>query len=321
LFEPGSVLNGNGRPFQVFTAFWRACLAAKAPADPLSAPRHLSSPAVWPKSLRLDDLRLEPKIDWAGGIRETWQPGERGAAKRLTRFLKGPIDSYPTGRDRPDLPGTSQLSPYLHFGEISARQVWRQVRRSSASSAAAETYIRQIGWREFSYHMLVHFPDTPRNPLRPEFGAFPWHIDKKLLKAWTRGYTGYPLVDAGMRQLWRVGWMHNRVRMIAASFLVKDLMIPWQEGAAWFWDTLVDADLANNTMGWQWTAGCGADAAPFFRVFNPVTQAEKFDPDERYVRRWIPELGSTEYPRPVVDHDVARRRALAASKRLRSPRK
>jgi deoxyribodipyrimidine photo-lyase len=246
------------------------------------------------------------------------------------------LAEYPLERNRPDHLGTSRLSPHLHFGEISVRQVWRE-------APAGGEYARQIAWREFSYHLLHHFPQTPLEPLRPEFARFPWRMDAKALRAWTRGRTGYPLVDAGMRELWHTGWMHNRVRMLAASFLVKHLLVPWQEGAAWFLDTLVDADVANNTMGWQWTAGCGADAAPYFRIFNPVLQGEKFDPEGAYVRRWVPELANlpdawihqpwaapplvlaeagiklgTTYPRPIVEHEAARKRALEALATIRA---
>ena len=337
LFEPGAIRNSQGGPFQVFTPFWRACLSQPEPEEPSKAPAQIESPAEWPDSLAISDLRLEPEIDWATGFRETWRPGELGAGKQLERFLAGAHESYAAGRNRPDHPGTSRLSPHLHFGEISARQVWHGVRHATTRSDEAEAYLRELVWREFAYHLLYQFPKTPREPLRPEFRHFPWRRNAKAFEAWSRGKTGYPMVDAGMRELWHTGWMHNRVRMIVASFLVKHLLIPWQEGAALFWDTLVDADLANNTMGWQWTAGCGADAAPFFRIFNPITQGEQFDPDGAYIRRWLPELralpntwickpwlapplvlaaadvalGET-YPRPIVEHDSARRSALAA---------
>jgi len=313
-------MNANGRPYQVFTAFWRACQAMPEPGVPLPAPECIPAPERWPESLAIEELGLDPIPDWAGGLREVWTPGEAGAMRLLREFLAR-ADGYADERDRPDRAGTSRLSPHLHFGEVSARQVWHAAR-------GVEPYLRQLGWREFSAHLLHHFPHTATEPLRPEFRAFPWRMDAAALRAWTRGRTGYPLVDAGMRELWHTGWMHNRVRMVAASFLVKHLMIPWQEGAAWFWDTLVDADLANNTMGWQWCAGCGADAAPYFRIFNPVLQGEKFDPEGAYVRRWVPELADVparfvhkpwlapepprEYPAPIVDHDFARLRALAA---------
>ncbi len=239
--------------------------------------------------------------------------------------------------------GTSRLSPHLHFGEIGPRQIW--VRLARRSTEGAETYRKEIVWREFAYHLLFHFPDTPLEPLRSEFKQFPWNNDPESLRAWQQGQTGFPIVDAGLRELWTTGWMHNRVRMIVASFLIKDLLIPWQEGARWFWDTLVDADLASNTLGWQWTAGCGADAAPFFRVFNPTTQGEKFDPDGEYVKSWCPELSGLpkqwihrpseasptvlaeagislgkDYPLPIVDHSEAREAALEAFDELKSRR-
>jgi deoxyribodipyrimidine photo-lyase len=341
LFEPGTILNADGRPYRVFTAFWRACLAMPGPAEPRPAPRRLRAPARWPASVEISQLGLKRKVDGAAGMRQMWRPGEQGASQAMKAFLDGAIEIYSTDRDRPDHGGTSRLSPHLHFGEISARRIWHEVRRHRAAADPSEetdaTYLRQIAWREFSYHLLFHYPHTPRQALRPEFRRFPWRVDAIGLRAWTRGRTGYPMVDAGMRELRHTGWMHNRVRMLAASFLVKQLMVPWQEGAAWFWDTLVDADLANNTMGWQWSAGCGADAAPYFRIFNPVIQGEKFDPDGEYVRRWVPELARVSnqwihkpweapasllseagvelgknYPRPIVEHAAARERALAA---------
>lgn len=257
--------------------------------------------------------------------------------------------NYPDGRNRPGHAGTSRLSPHLHFGEITPRQIWhaihtRTTRGDGHVGKSADVYLREIAWREFAHHLLFHFPETPREPLHKEFRRFPWQRNKHAFTAWTKGKTGYPMVDAGMRELWHTGWMHNRVRMIVASFLVKHLLIRWQDGAAWFWDTLVDADLANNTLGWQWTAGCGADAAPYFRIFNPVLQGEKFDRDGDYIRRWVPELaqlpnqwihkpwkapaavleaasvslGKT-YPRPIIDHDMARKRALEAFAAIRKP--
>jgi deoxyribodipyrimidine photo-lyase len=344
LFEPWEIKNASGKPFQVFTPFWRACLAKQSDFSAMPAPKKIPAPARFPDSLPLDALELKPKIDWAAGFRKAWQVGEAGAAKELEKFLDEAVNQYPTQRDRPDLRGTSRLSPYLHFGEISPRQVWqtvvgraRRARREVSSDGrlgepslpsgaeillpllrdrndklGRDAYLRQLIWREFAHHLLYHFPHTAEKPLRAEFENFPWRTDVKALRAWQRGQTGFPLVDAGMRELWTTGWMHNRVRMVVASFLVKDLLIPWQEGARWFWDTLVDADLANNTLAWQWVAGCGADAAPYFRIFNPASQAEKFDPNGDYIRRWVPEYGTEKYPRPIVDHAMARMRALSA---------
>ena len=344
LFEPWAVQTQQGRPYQVFTPYWNACLKSPEPAPPDGAPSQLANPRLWPPTLQLGDLGLEPSIDWAEGLRTNWRPGEAGAIDCLNRFLNQAIGDYRDDRNRPDHLGTSRLSPHLHFGEVSVRQIWSSLRAqgNDKTSAALRVFATELGWREFAHHLLFHFPQTPEHPLRKEFADFPWQPDEGNLRAWQRGRTGYPIVDAGMRELWHAGWMHNRVRMIVASFLVKDLLIPWQEGAAWFWDTLVDADLSNNTLGWQWTAGCGADAAPYFRIFNPVTQGEKYDPQGDYVRHWIPELnrlpsewvhkpweaparllaeagihlGST-YPRPIVDHSEARSRALEALQRTK----
>jgi deoxyribodipyrimidine photo-lyase len=291
LFEPWEL-----KPYKVFTPFYRTCLAKGIP--PARTPRRAVR-VVPAASLQLDELKLLPKLNWATGFH--WQPGEAGARAQLRQFTP---TGYRTNRDLPAVAGTSCLSPHLHFGEISPRQVWHAV--------ANADYRRQLIWREFAHHLLYHFPHTAEKPLRPDFENFPWRKDAKALKAWQRGRTGYPLVDAGMRELWTTGWMHNRVRMVVASFLVKDLLIPWQAGARWFWDTLVDADLANNTLGWQWVAGCGADAAPFFRIFNPATQAEKFDPEGKYGRRW-----ASETVPPILDHNGARKRALAAFARMK----
>jgi deoxyribodipyrimidine photo-lyase len=343
LFEPWAVQTRTGQPYQVFAPFWKACLAREEPPPPDPAPARVPPPRSWPASLDLAELGLEPTIDWAGGLRACWRPGEAGAADQLDRFLNEALDEYPAGRDRPDRAGTSRLSPHLHFGEVGARQVWYAVRGLRGGKAtgvrarSADSYRRELGWREFAHHLLYHFPLTPERPLREAFADFPWRAAPEHLRAWQRGRTGYPFVDAGLRELWHTGWMHNRVRMVVASFLVKDLLVSWREGAAWFWDTLVDADLANNTLGWQWVAGCGADAAPYFRIFNPVSQGEKFDPGGDYVRRWVPELAGlpvpwvhrpweapasalagagvelgVTYPRPIVDHGEARSRALEA---------
>jgi deoxyribodipyrimidine photo-lyase len=351
LFEPWTVQTKSAAPYKVFTPFYRACLALPEPQIPLAAPKTIRQPARWPTSLKLAQLRLEPKIAWDGGIRKAWQPGEAGSKERAELFLEERLSDYLTARDQPELDGTSRLSPYLHFGEISPRRLWHTVREATRRDErpefrrAAEGYLRQLCWREFAHHLLYHFPQTTSEPLYSKFADFPWRKDAKSLRAWQQGQTGYPIVDAGMRQLWSTGWMHNRVRMLVGSFLVKDLLLPWQSGAAWFWDTLVDADLANNTLGWQWVAGCGADAAPFFRIFNPVTQGEKFDPAGEYVRRWVPELAKLpaqwihkpwlapasalqeasvelgrSYPHPLVDHDEARKRALEVLRKSRGDR-
>ncbi len=347
LFEPGTIRNGRGEPYRVFTAFWRACLIQSVALPSQNAPEKLRAPCNWPQSLALAELELEPKGEWACVLGESWQPGERGAKKRLKRFVKAALQDYSTGRDRPGVVGTSRLSPHLHFGEISPAEVWRTIQNVAndgvvGDQTACDAYLRQLGWREFAYHLLYHFPESAKQCLRPEFANFPWMTDAKALRAWQRGKTGYPLVDAGMRELRQTGWMHNRVRMVVASFLVKHLLIGWQQGAAWFWETLVDADLANNSLGWQWVAGCGADAAPYFRIFSPVIQGEKFDAAGEYVRRWVPELASLpdrwihkpwkapasklaeaglrlgrDYPLPIIAHDEARERALAALKSTR----
>jgi len=317
LFEPARVATKQGNPYQVFTPFWRALLALDEPGEPQAAPPRLAPAAAAPDGLSVEALGLLPAIDWAGTMRVTWTPGEAGAARRLERFLGAAVEAYAADRDRPDIDGTSSLSPHLHFGEISPRRIWHAVRAAVGGTpvarlqrGGAEAYLREIGWREFAHHLLHHFPHTAEAPLRADYARFPWVSDPVGLRAWQRGRTGFPIVDAGMRQLWATGSMHNRVRMIVASFLVKDLRISWLEGARWFWDTLVDADLAANTLGWQWAAGCGADAAPYFRIFNPTSQQAKFDPDGAYVRRWVGDVASL--PEPIVDHAEARKRALEA---------
>ncbi len=345
LYEPWQVQTQTATPYKVFTPFWKACQAMAEPDAPLAPPtpkqcKAAAFAASAPDSLPLDALGLMPRIPWHTGMAAYWTPGEAGAQTRLTTFLNDAIRNYKDQRDFPSVDGTSRLSPYLCHGEISPRQVWHTIRRFISDSKqkltpAAEkqcwAYLREIGWREFAYHILYHFPHTPGSPLQEKYQSFPWRNDPAQLRAWQRGQTGYPLIDAGMRQLWQIGWMHNRVRMVVASFLVKDLLISWQDGAAWFWDTLVDADLANNTLGWQWAGGCGADAAPYFRVFNPTLQSKKFDPDGKYIQQFIPELSNTDprqrhapwetpaplldhtgYPDPLVDHAKARNRALAA---------
>jgi len=339
LAEPGAVLNGSGGPYRVYTPFARALRAHVGWPKLRRAPERLIVPSSWPASEDLDAWGLHPaRPDWSAGF--DWTPGEEAANARLHGFLDEALDAYPTARDRPDVDGTTRLSPHLHWGEIGPAQVLCAARGAAeqgrAGERAADKLIGEIAWREFNAHTLHHLPHMPDRPLRPPFERFPFRDDPDGLEGWRRGRTGYPIVDAGLRQLWATGWMHNRVRMIVASFLVKDLLIDWRQGEAWFWDTLVDADAANNAANWQWIAGSGQDAAPFFRIFNPVTQGEKFDPEGAYVRRWIPELKSLpdayvhkpwtapapvlaragvrigDYPAPVVDHGQARTRALEA---------
>lgn len=341
LREPWEVKTNSGGHYRVYSPFWRT-LRAMGPSRsaPLPALRKIAGPDDFPASDKLDDWALEPSNpNWAKGFVPLWAPGERRAHQLLKMFLDGPVDHYADGRNRPDLELTSRLSPHLAFGEISPVQIWNETRARMDNSAfddkAADKFLSEIAWREFSYNLLFHYKELPDQPLRQEFADYPWRNDADGLRAWREGRTGYPIVDAGMRQLWKTGWMHNRVRMIVASFLIKDLLVPWQEGEAWFWDTLVDADLANNAASWQWVAGCGADAAPYFRIFNPVSQGEKFDPEGDYVRAFVPELAEMPakfihapwtapesvlqeagvslgniYPKPIIDHGYARRRAL-----------
>jgi|SRR5579859_692807 len=338
LFEPWTTLNKSGRPYQVFTQFWRTCRSGSEPSAPLPAPARVPAPAELPASDRLADWALLPtRPDWAKDFHQVWQPGEVGAAAQLDRFLDGALRGYRAERDRPDRDGTSRLSPHLRFGEISPRQTWHALHHHLATArqppdADAETFLAELAWREFSYSLLYYNAELARAPLKPQFAHFPWRPDEAALRAWQQGRTGYPIVDAGMRQLWATGWMHNRVRMITASFLIKHLLQPWQAGERWFWDTLVDADPANNAASWQWVAGSGADAVPYFRIFNPVLQGRKFDPNGAYVRRWVPELAALDgdaihepwksdhfqsgkvgaYPPPIIELAAARDRALAA---------
>jgi deoxyribodipyrimidine photo-lyase len=289
LAEPWQLATSQGRPYRVFTPFHKACLQLAEPGPPLAAPERLPALPSALTGLSVQELQLLPAIPWDAGLAERWQPGEDGAHRQLEAFGEEALAGYAEQRDIPGQPGTSRLSPALHFGELGPRQVHWACQQAGERAAP---YLRQLYWREFAHHLLYHFPHTVERPLDPRFEAFPWTEEHGAeLAAWQQGRTGIPIVDAGMRELWHSGWMHNRVRMLVASLLTKNLLIPWQAGAHWFWDTLVDADLANNTLGWQWTAGCGADAAPYFRIFNPALQGERFDADGRYVRRWVPELG------------------------------
>ena len=335
LLEPGSIRNGMGQPYKVFTAFWRkAQMQLDELPKPKKAPRMLPAPAVWPHSERLDSFELLPRIRWDSEFSQRWMPGTAGALRELRRFHKV-IGDYGESRNRPDVIGTSRLSPHLHFGEISPHEVF--AKSHELNGTGISIYRAELGWREFAHHLLHDFPQTTNQPLDLRFQRVRWSRNQRHLRAWQQGMTGYPIVDAGLRELWRTGWMHNRVRMIVASFLTKNLQHHWLEGARWFWDTLVDADLANNTLGWQWTAGCGADAAPYYRIFNPVLQAERFDPQRAYIRKWIPELanlpdrwihrpwlasasvlraanvqlGST-YPKPIVELNRSRNAAMRA---------
>ncbi len=342
LCRPGTLLNGSGEPYKVFTPFLKALLSKAEPPLPTSEPSRIKAMAA--VSDDLDDWALHPsRPDWSGGF--DWTPGEAGALEQLSSFIAENLSRYGEGRDFPDGPATSRLSPHLHWGEISPWRAVEQVRRAGAaghvSQAQVDKFVAETGWREFSAHLLHHFPFITTQAFRSQYDAMPWRDDPDGLQAWRQGRTGYPLVDAGMRQLWTTGWMHNRVRMVVASFLVKHLMIDWREGEAWFWDTLVDADLANNVQNWQWIAGSGADASPYFRIFNPTAQGQKFDGEGGYIRRWVPELarlparwihapwtapaevlrtagielGRT-YPKPIVEHEHGRARALQALKMI-----
>ena len=335
LYEPWEIKNKSGHFFKVFTPFWRACLQLSV--IPETQMPNLAPQSMAVKSELLDDWALLPvKPNWARGFELLWQPGEKGAQKKLQEFVSNHLGGYSTSRDLPAKNATSKLSPHLHFGEISPGQVFRVIEQvkthPGCDLTSIERFLAEIGWREFSYHLLYHFPSLPVANFKSDFDAFPWTVDPVVLKQWQEGKTGYPIVDAGMRELWCTGYMQNRVRMIVASFLTKHLLIDWRFGASWFLDTLLDADLASNSASWQWVAGCGADAAPYFRIFNPVLQGEKFDPDGEYIRQWIPELKTVakkwihspwmapreqlgvclgrDYPKPMVDHTTARNKAL-----------
>lgn len=348
IVEPHKHLTGSKEPYKVYSPFWKSYMRdGPHPDQPLSAPKNIAGYSGQLASLSLKDLDLLPtKPDWSKGFKD-WQPGEAGAQKRLEAFLKNGLKGY---KDKRDFPArqehTSKLSPHLHFGEISPRQIWHACHHYHAAHDDVQErdlhhFLSEVGWREFSYYLLYHWPSLPTKNWRDKFDHFAWVKDKKALHKWQKGQTGYPLVDAGMRELWHTGWMHNRVRMIVASFLIKDLRIHWKEGEEWFWDTLLDADAANNAAGWQWVAGSGADASPYFRVFNPILQSKKFDPNGEYIRKWVPELAKLDntaihapweasaielkaagieldktYPRPLVNHQEARNKALQEFKKI-----
>ena len=325
LVPPGTLRTGGGTLFKIYTPFWRALSEHMPPAGPLSSPGHMPAPSRWPASERLDDWALLPTApEWAEGVRSEWTPGEAGARARLDEFLDRAA-RYEQTRNLPAVEGTSRLSPHLHFGEISPATVWHA---TSGLGGSAATFLGELGWRDYAQNVVLQFPDYADRSFKPAFAGFPWRTGSEAqsdLRAWQQGRTGYPIVDAGMRQLWTSGWMHNRVRMIAASFLIKHLLIDWRKGERWFWDTLVDADLANNAVNWQWTAGSGVDAQMFVRIMAPLVQSEKFSAAD-YIREWVPELAQLsdgqihdppdelrgEYPRKIVEHRVARERALAA---------
>ena len=348
LFEPEQIRTGNDQPYKVFTPFWKTCLKQ---LEPHISKQNFSELKILSRlKIKYDDLNnwclLPTKPDWAEGLRNKWQPGEVGAHNTLKEFIQTGLLNYDEDRNRPDRLGTSCLSPYLHFGEIAPVRIWHEVKQhidqNKRGTKSGMAYLRELGWRDFSTHLLYNWPDFPELPFRPEYKKFPWKKNKKALRVWQKGQTGYPIIDAGMRQLWHTGWMHNRVRMIVASFLVKHLLIHWRDGEDWFWETLVDADLANNSVSWQWIAGSGADAAPYFRIFNPILQGKKFDPNGDYVRHWVAEVANLpnqyihepwrandevlskaelklnrDYPAPIIDHDIGRKRALEAYRELK----
>lgn len=342
LFEPWSIETKAGGFYKVYTRYWFACRDKGPPAPPLDAPTRLTTFTGDIKSETLDDWGLLPTSpDWAQGLCDRWTPGELGAMERLDAFLDTGAEDYDNLRNFPAIPATSNISPHLHIGDISPRQIWKMTVDRLGWTKETEKFLKEIVWREFAHHVFYYLPEIPEQPMHNRFDAFPWREDSNALVAWQTGQTGYPMVDAGMRELWQTGHMHNRVRMITASFLVKHLLLPWQQGEAWFWDTLVDADLAVNAFSWQWVAGCGADAAPYFRIFNPIMQGQKFDPDGTYIRTYVPEIAGLSdkylhtpwrtpddmlheagvkldetYPRPIVDHKMARARALEAFKSL-----
>ncbi len=342
LWEPWDILKKDGTPYKVFTSFYRnGCLNSVTPRKPLSKPKNLRLQSDPTNSKTIDNLNLLPSIRWDTKMEQHWKIGEQGAKKNLQQFLRSGLEGYKQGRNFPNKKHVSRLSPHLHFGEISPNQVWHAA-NSKHASKDTEHFLSELGWREFSYNLLYHFPKLPSKNFQPKFNHFPWKTNKRLLQRWQTGQTGFPFIDAGMRELWQTGYMHNRVRMVVGSFLVKNLLLHWHHGEKWFWDCLVDADLANNSASWQWVAGSGADAAPYFRIFNPVLQSKKFDPEALYIRKWVPELkklksnlihapweankselkdlgivlGKT-YPKPIIDLKASRTSALDAYNKIR----
>ncbi len=342
LIEPWKIKNSTNGPYQVFSPYWRKLKSEYIDVKITNAPKVIQSKKL-SASIKIEDLDLLPKISWDKNFYRSWTVGEVASQKKLKSFFKTKLSDYKIDRDFPSKDGSSTLSAPLHFGEISPHDIWNKACELEVSAEITEPFLRQLGWRDFAHHLLFHFPETPQEPLKKDFKRFPWNKDKKLLSKWQKGLTGFPIVDAGMRELWQTGIMHNRVRMIVGSILVKNFLIHWNEGANWFWKTLIDADLANNTLGWQWIAGCGADAAPYFRIFNPVTQSERFDKEGLYIRKWIPELSNIpdkwihkpwdcpekvlteakvilgkDYPLPCIDLKASREEALSAYYSLKS---
>ncbi|RCW76837.1 cryptochrome/photolyase family protein [Saliterribacillus persicus] len=356
LFEPGSIRNKQGNPYKVFTSFWKTCKQIPVQA-PLPVPANINWDENKIESCKLEELELVSATNWHQKLEQYWEPGEDATLKKWRTFAEVDIHDYLTYRNDPVLDATSLLSPHLAFGEISPRLIWHESKEleelseienlNEEQQESVEGFLRQLVWRDFAYHQLVDFPHIVDKPLQQAYLSFPWNkVEEDTLEAWKKGQTGYPLIDAGMRELWETGWMHNRVRMVVGSFLVKHLLYHWKEGSAWFEDTLVDADLANNTMGWQWVAGTGFDSSPFFRIFNPIKQAERFDPDGTYIKKWLPELRllpgkylvepwkapteilenanikiGVDYPEPIVEHDFARKRALSAYQQMKEENK